>query len=52
MTGAVKVLGNMAVVHNSVNADDGGKCANDTVDVVIADEDMSQIVLPSHDLGS
>lgn len=26
MTGAVKVLGNMDVVHSNVNADDCGKC--------------------------
>ena len=31
MTGAVKVLGNMDVVHSNVNADDCGKCVNNTV---------------------
>jgi len=40
MTGAVKVLGNMDVLHISVNAEDCGKCVNNTVDVVIVDADM------------
>ena len=40
MTGAVKVLGNMDVVHSNVNADDCGKCVNNTVYVLIANADM------------
>ena len=40
MTGAVKVLGNMDVVHSNVNADDCGKCVNSTVYVLIANADM------------
>ena len=36
MTGAVKVLGNMDVVHSNVNADDCGKCVNNTAYALIA----------------